>query len=324
MKYTVSRFHLCLLACLLLAVVGNAKAQMLPQVQNRAVDAMRNQIRQADQSASGVSPDDNHGGRNAPAPKMQGDDEFGEQIILARKAHVEPWTLGADVQFFHTNNVALTPDNTLSDTYWRTGFYAQYANRIVGDWFMDASVSSHWFLHGKYDFFDFHLLRTELGVTRRLPWLNDTYAGLHYYWFHIADTEFQRSVFQNHMVNLNLQKTWKVSRGQQFILGMSADLSLAAQPTGPGRHEFTAYAGHTLRLTENWTVQTGLRGGYFYYPEVKRADWNLGLTAGVSYALTDWARLTLSIAGTMNRSNQPAFDYNNFATGAGMSFHVSF
>jgi hypothetical protein len=171
---------------------------------------------------------------------------------------------------------------------------------------------------------DFHLLRAELGVTRKLPWLNDAFASVHYYWFHISDTQFENSIFQNHMVNFNLQKIWKISRGQQFVLGASADLSLSAQPSGPGRHELSLYAGHSLRLTEKWTVQSGLRGGYFYYPEMGRRDSNLGLTLGLTYALRDWAKLTVSAAGTMNRSNMPAFDYNNFATGVGVSFQVSF
>lgn len=299
-----------------------ALPQEASRTQSRAVDSMRSQANLADHTKSKkASTIDSY---DKPAPKMKGDDEFGEQMILARRAHVEPWTLGMDAQFFYTNNVALTPTQPLDETYLRTGFYAQYANRIVGDWFMDASVSSYWFLHSRYDFFDFHLLRSEIGVTRKLPWLNDAFASVHYYWFHIADTEFQHSIFQNHMVNLNVQKIWKISRGQQFTLGLSADLSLAAQPSGPGRHELSLYAGHSLRLTEKWTIQSGLRAGYFHYPEMGRSDTNLGLTIGLSYALRDWAKLTFSAAGTINRSNQSTFDYHNFATGLGVSFQVSF
>lgn len=308
-------------AVLLLVFAWAAQGQDVQQIQNRTVDAVRAQIPGKKGADDPVAKDDE---ATTPAPKMKGDDEFGEQMILARRAHVEPWTIGMDTQFFYTDNVALVPHGRLSDTYIRTGLYAQYANRIVGDWFMDAAVSSSFFLHDKYDFFDFHLLRAEAGVTRRLPWLNDAFASVHYYWMHIADPEFSRTIFQTQMLNVNLQKMWKVSRGQQFTLGASADLNLLAMPSGPGRHEGSIYAGHSLRLTEKWTVQTGLRGAYFHYPEMNRSDWNLGLTLGLAYALTDWAKLTFSAAGTVNRSNQPAFSYSNIATGLGVSFQMSF
>ena len=180
MKTTVQGLLTILMASHVLAGSGAEHAQ---QVQNRTVDAVRAQI---PRETPGNSTHDGEaekkaGEMNQPAPKMKGDDEFGEQMILARRAHVEPWTLGMDAQFFYTDNVALTPTNELDDTYLRTGFFAQYTNRIVNDWFMDASVSSFWFLHGKYDFFDFNLLRAEVGVTRRLPWLDDAFASVHYY-----------------------------------------------------------------------------------------------------------------------------------------------
>ncbi|HBJ85309.1 MAG TPA: hypothetical protein DDZ88_15820 [Verrucomicrobiales bacterium] len=306
--------------CLIVAMVSGM-AQSVDQLQNRAVDSARAQI---PREARGSTPEAVENREAQSAPKMQGDDEFGEQMILARRAHAEPWTIGIDTQFFYTDNVALTPRGALDDTYRRTGLYAQYANRIVGNWFMDASVSSFFFLHDKYDFFDFHLLRAEVGVTRRLPWLNDAFASVHYYWFHVADPELSRTIFQSQMLNLNLQKMWKVSRGQQFTLGASADLNLAAMPAGPERNEYSLYSGHSLRLTEKWTMQAGLRGSYFHYPVVGRSDWNTGLTLGLSYAVTDWAKLTFSAAGAVNRSNQPAFSYNNIVTGLGLSFQVSF
>lgn len=296
--------------------------QSADQAQNRSADLARNQFLR--KPATGAASPGGAADQDQAAPKMRADEEFGEQVVLTRRAHVEPWTLGVDTQLFYTDNVALTPRQTLEDTYLRTGFYAQYANRIVKDWFMDASVSSFFFLHDRYDFFDFHLLRAEAGVTRRLPWLNDANASMHYYWFHVADAELSNSIFESHMLSFNLQKMWRVSRGQQFTLGASMDLNLAAQPTGPGRHEFSLYAGHSLRLTEKWTVQAGLRGSYFEYHSLGRADWNAAMTVGVSYAVTSWAKLMFSASGAINRSNQPAFSYDNFVTGVGINLQVSF
>ena len=255
---------------------------------------------------------------------MKGDDEFGEQLILARRAEVEPWSFTLDAQYFYTDNVALVPEGALDDFYLRTGVFAQYANRIAGDWFMDAGLSNYFHVHDEHRFFDFYLLRPEVGVTRRLPLLADTFAALHYSWFRISDPDFESSIFQDHTINVNLQKIWKISRGQQLLAGAAADFSLAPEPAAPGRHEFSAFAGYRLRLTEAFSVQAGYRGAYYDYPEVDRQDWNHSFTAGVSYEITDWARAVLSATGSLNRSSVSAFDYENLISGVGLSFHIEF
>lgn len=258
------------------------------------------------------------------APKMKGDDEFGEQLILARRAQVEPWSVSLDAQYFFTDNVALVPEGEVEDFYLRAGFSAQYANRVAGDWFMDAGVSSHHYLHNEHDFFDFHLMRGETGITRRLAFLGDAFASVHYAWFRISDPDLSDAVFQDHIVNLNLQKVWKRSRGQQFVFGISADFSLAPEPAEPGRHEYGAYASYKLRLTERISVQAGYRGAYYDYTEIGRQDWNHSVTLGGSYDLTDRFRVMLSASGSLNRSSASFFDYDNIVSGAGVSFHLEF
>ena len=258
------------------------------------------------------------------APKMKGDEEFGEQLILARRAQVEPWSISLDAQYFFTDNVALVPEGEIEDFYLRAGFSAQYANRVVGDWFVDAGLSSHHYLHDQHDFFDFHLLRAEAGVTSRLAFLADVFASAHYAWFRISDPDLSEGVFQDHIISVNVQKVWKRSRGQQIVFGLGADFSLAPEPAEPGRHEYSAYASYKLRLTERISVQAGYRGAFYDYTAIGRQDWNHSTSLGCSYDLNGRFRVSVSGSASFNRSSASFFDYDNIVSGAGVSFHLEF
>lgn len=307
---------------LLICCLGHAgiQAQTQRPLETRRADAARSQIVGAQPSGSAPADPD----IGAPAPKMKGDAEFGEQLIVARRAQAEPWSFALDAQYFYTDNVALVPEGEVDDFFLRTGIYAQYANRIVGDWFVDAALSNYVFLHDEHDFFDFHLLRAEAGVTRRLPKLADAFASVHYSWYRISDSDFGDSAFQDHTINAYLQKIWKVSRGQQIIAGTGADFSLAPEPSEPGRNEGSAFVGYKLRLTESFSVQAGYRGAYYQYPDIDRHDWNHSVTVGCTYEITDWARAMITATGSLNRSDNPFFDYNNVVSGVGISLHIEF
>jgi hypothetical protein len=203
----------------------------------------------APESFSGTQPQAAEG---APltAPKLKGDDEFGDQVILARRANWEPWAVSLDNQYYYTDNIALVPEGELGDWYLRTGVAIQYSNRIGGDWFLDAVLTNHFYLHDAYDVFDFHLLRAGVGGYAAPPWLQDTFLSARYSWYRISESDLTSEAFQDHVATLGAQKIWKISRGQQIFGGFSADFSLAPDPELPGRDEYSAFVGYKLRLTE--------------------------------------------------------------------------
>ncbi|MCX6854504.1 MAG: hypothetical protein NTV80_06320, partial [Verrucomicrobia bacterium] len=86
---------------------------------------------------------------NAPeeAPKMGGDEEYGEQLILLRRASWAPWSLETDVEALWTDNVALAAKNMQSDTYLRTGLRAGYSNRVAGNIFFTGGLDYHTVRH---------------------------------------------------------------------------------------------------------------------------------------------------------------------------------
>jgi hypothetical protein len=264
------------------------------------------------------------GGRDMQAPRMAWDDEYGEQVILARRAEWEPWSFTIGSECFYTDNVALASEQPLNDWYLRNGLTVQYTNRIAGDWFLTGAADSQYYLHDLYSELDFNFLRTDMGFMVRLPWFAETFVTAQHVWYRVSEQDLQSLAFQNHGVSLNAQKLWKISRGQQVFAGSGAEYSLYADPDPAQRHEYSGFIGYRLRLTEKMTLNASYRLGWYDYPQLDRGDWNHVSLVGAGYDITSWARLSVSLSNTWNRSSISFFDYNNLLTGISVTLHVQF
>lgn len=260
----------------------------------------------------------------SPTLKLPGDAEYGEQRVLARRANFEPWSIATDAEYFFTDNVALASAGELEDFYLRTGAQIRYSNRISGDWFLNASLDSHAYLHREFDVLDFLLLKPELAVMRRLPWLADTFASFGYVGYWITGDDLTTETFHNHAVALSAQKIWKPSRGQQFVAGVSLEYGLAADPEPPQRHEYGGYLAYRFQLTEHLSASASYRASWYQYPHTDRQDWNHVVVIGAAYDLTDWARVSLSASSAWNRSSASFFDYDNLVSGVSLALHLEF
>jgi hypothetical protein len=301
-----------------MALAGTALAQTSSTIidQARATGSTPSLLGQPAASGDAAS--------STAAPKLSGDDEFGEQIVLARRANWDPWTIAFDTEFYFTDNVALASTGSLSDTYLRTGAQLRYTNRISGDWFLNAGVDDHVLLHGKYDTLDFMLLKADAGLMYRAPWLADTFFTFGYLGYWVTEPDFQTGAFQNHSLTLGAQRVIKIARAMQLVLGTAADYSAAALPAEPQRHDYSAYMAYRLRVSEKVHTTAMLRTGYFDYPFNDRQDWNFVLALGASYDLTPWLRLQLSASGTLNRSSIHFYHYESFSAGGSVVVHLEF
>lgn len=270
--------------------------------------------------------DDDEPEATAPpaAPQMAGDEEYGEQRILLRRASWAPWSLEADIETLWTDNVALSSRNMEEDTYLRTGFRAGYSNRIVGNLFLNASLDYHTVRHSEFTDLDFDLLRGDLGLMYMLPKLKDTFLNVRYSYYRLMDRELGDKLYDDHVASIGLQKVWKISRGQQIFAGLYADWSTAPEPWAAGRHEYSLFTGWKLRVTDALTVQLSYRGARYNYRTGERQDWNHVMLASASYAITDWLRAGVTGSYTVNRSTGDAFNYKNFIVGAGITAHFEF
>lgn len=317
--------HLChychLLGCLLLLA-----APALAQTAGVQADVARQQTVAQGAWGSLLNKDDDESeaGTPAAAPKMAGDEEYGEQRVLLRRASWAPWSFESDVEALWTDNAALSRDNAESDSYLRTGFRTGYSNRVVGNLFFNAGVDYHTVRHSEFSELDFDLLRGDLGLMYMLPKLRDAFLVTRYSYYRLTEVGLGTQLYEDHIASLGLQKVWKISRGQQIFAGAYADWSTAPEPWEAGRHEYSLFTGWKLRLTEALTVQLSYRGARYLYRTGERQDWNHVMLAGATYAFTDWLRAGVTCSYTVNRSSGAAFNFQNFIAGAGLTAHWEF
>ena len=249
--------------------------------------------------------------------------EFGEQAILLRRAQVEPWSASLGTLLNYTNNAGLTPVGQQRDWYLRAGLGVAYTNRVKGALFVDVALTHDLFRYAKFDALDFDHTRIEAGLLFQWPGLDGAFFATRYAYERIAEP-FGGSLFDSHRVILQLQKVWKISRGQKVFAGVSADVALSADPSAAQRDEYSSIVGYTARLTQRCSAQASYRLGWYRYDEGGRADWNQIAAAGLTLDATDWARLSITTSLSRNTSNRHFAEYDNFVAGLGLNLHLSF
>lgn len=250
--------------------------------------------------------------------------EFGEQHIVQRRAHPEPWSASTSADLFYTDNVALTSISRQDDWYLRYGATVGYTNRVRGPFFVDLSLQQYFFRYQKFDSLDFDLTRFEASMLMETPWQTDGFFFVRYRLERLNETGWGSALFTQHFAEVGLQKVWKIRRGQQLFAGLAADLALDTDPRAGARNEYSLSIGHSLRLTERISAGLSYRGSFYDYLHHGREDWNHILSAGLTYAFTDWLRLGLNYSLTKNYSNAAFADYYNSLPGIGAVLHLSF
>lgn len=312
--------RICCVCWLALLFADNLNAQSAP-----AADVARQQTLAQGGWGSNVKKDDESTeGSVLAAPKMTGDEEYGEQRVLLRRASWAPWSFEVDTAAFYTDNAALSSQLPQSDSYLRSGLRGGYSNRVVGNLFFNAGLDYHTLRHDQFRVFDFDLVRMDLGFMYMLPKLRDTFIVTRYSYYRLMGVELGAPLYQDHIASLGVQKLWKISRGQQIFAGLYGDWSTAPQPWAAGRHEYSFFTGWKLRLTEALNVQLSYRGAYYQYRTGQRNDWNQVTVAAANYDVKDWLRLSLTGSYSVNHSSGRAFDYQNLITGAGVTLHWEF
>ncbi len=66
------------------------------------------------------------------------------------------------------------------------------------------------------------------------------------------------------------------------------------------------------------------RVGYYIYPEGDRRDVNQTYSFSLRYQATDWLSAFGSAFWSVNRSNQPVFDYDSGTVGGGLGLSLRF
>lgn len=253
-----------------------------------------------------------------------GGEEFGDQQIVARRAHVEPWSVSTGADVFYTSNAALASTHAQSDWYLRTGLAVAYTNRVRGPFFVDFSLEQYFFRYNRFDLLDFDTTHFEAAVLWQTPGRTDAFVFLRYRLERLTEGGFGSTLLTNHVGEIGVQKVWKISRGQQISAALTADLALDTDPGSGARDEYALSLGYSLRLTERLSAALAYRGAFYAYREGSRKDGNHILSAGLTYEVADWLRLGLSFAYTRDTSSVAFGDYESVVPGGSLGLHLSF
>ncbi len=257
-------------------------------------------------------------------PKMAGDDEYGEQVILARKSNWEPWAFGTRFGASYTDNVALSSAARFDDWYFEGALYGKYTPKIKGNLFGDISIQQSFYRYDEFSVLDFDLFETDIGLLYAAQNFYDIMFFANYGYYRIMESGFGDSIFQNHSGVVGAQKIFRISRGHQAYAGLGADLSMDGSPDIARRHEYFWNLGYTIKWTDRITTGIGYRGAYYDYTDFDRHDWNNSFAISGAVEITDWASITTTVNFTTNDSNIDLFDYDNWIVGAYVGLEARF
>ncbi|MCX6856300.1 MAG: hypothetical protein NTV80_15505 [Verrucomicrobia bacterium] len=258
-----------------------------------------------------------------PIASTEANNEFGDQVLIVRQAAWEPWRFEISTNGFYTDNAALAPTR-VSDFFMQSGAGLSYNNRIQGPWSFEASLRQDFIRYERYNSLDFDLTKFRTGLGYKADWLGGASFLLRYQFDHLSEPGFGSRLLDSHSVSLSLIKSWKVAKGQRLFMGLSTEPNLAATPDLALRHQHAAFAGWSMRLTQNLSARVTGRAGYNVSPNLDRNDWHYVAAVGASYALSEWASIGLTTSITYNRSNQDAYNYRNVLSGAYLGLELNY
>jgi hypothetical protein len=253
------------------------------------------------------------------------DVDLGEQQILKRTQRYQPFTVTASSPVYYTSNVALTNSNEKGDVVEAPSVGVFYQPRISGNLYGLADVREQLFVYDKYSSFDFGSMDVEAGLSYIVPQVNNLILRAEYDFNRLTllDSDFDE-FFENHSIVLNAEVPLPIDRAQQVLLGVNANISLAADHQTPRRNDYEEYATYALRLTRALTVAASGRVGFHAYHAGGRLDTSALFSVNASYQLTPWWALSAISSVANNDSNRKQFSYEVGNVGGAVSLGFRF
>ena len=273
---------------------------------------------------SSGEPDEAGNLEDAAAPATSGDGDLGVQSLLRVPVRPQPWSVFADGGGVFTTNVALTPRNQQSDTFFVGEGGVGFAQKLTPVLDFSASVRQQYFAYDRFDQLDFGSLSLGVGLAYTAHQFDDIILGAQLGFTRLTRRGvFDNEFFRDGSLDLSAQKLFTFGRAQLVSVGGDIGLNVSV-PHAAEREEFGLSAGYVLQITRNLSVQTGGRAAYYLYAASGRSDFNASGSAGATYSFAPWCSVGASVSGTVDRSSREVFNYEVFNTGASVFFRLKF
>ena len=252
------------------------------------------------------------------------DADLGEQEILKRAEHYDPFVFSAATPFYYTSNVALTNRGEKDDVVFAPGISIMYQPRITKTLYGEFGVSQQFFVYDRFPDLNFGSFDLVVGVDYYMPRCHNIVLRARYDFNRLNDLDGYDNFFSNHSIYLNAEMPIPIGRAQQVSLGVDTNLSLHADPSIPGRHEFGFYAGYVVNLSRSFSLAAAGRFVVRDYYDADRTDVSEVFSLTAIYRINDWLSASALSSFAWNQSDVGVFAYQVSNVGAGVAVNVRF
>lgn len=252
------------------------------------------------------------------------DSDLGEQAILKRVEKYEPFTLETGVPIYYTSNVALVDRGRVSDVIIAPVIGVTYAPKLHKTLYGEFTLRQQFFYYQDLSSFNFASFDALAGLVYYLPKLHNLTLRANLDYNRLTGTDNFDDFFSNVALGLSAEVPIPIGRAQQISLGADANISLYATPDPPQRNDFGVYAGYSVNVSRNFSLNAAGRLVVRPYDTGGRTDVSEILALSANYRIRDWLTLSAISTYVANQSNRSVFDYEVFNIGGGVTLSWKF
>jgi hypothetical protein len=301
----------------LVAPVSFLEAQQV-QVQDRA------QLLRSPATSPTDPYSEENGVDNGRAVETANDADVGEQEILKRIEHYQPFSASFAVPFYYTSNVALTRNGAQSDVLMAPAVAVTYAPRFTSTLFGSFTLSRQEFYYDKFSGLNFGSFDFRAGLTYIMPKAHNLVLRAEYDYNRLTYSNSFNGFFDNHSIFLSAEVPFRFGRAQQISIGADTNVSLGSSPSAPQRDEFDFYVGYAASLTRSLTVSAVGRVFVRDYREISRSDVSEVLALTLNYRINKYFSAGVASTLAWSQSSASVFDYEVANLGGAVSFTFQF
>jgi hypothetical protein len=251
------------------------------------------------------------------------DADLGEQAILKRQEQYQPFTFSASLPYYWTSNVALVPTGEVSDGVLAPSFVFAYQPKLTKTLYGEFIAAQQLFYYDRLGAFNFTSFDAIAGIVYYLPNYHNLTLRLRYDYNRLTTDEWDE-FFANHSIVVSADMPFHFGRAMQLNLGALANISVAADPSGPQRSDFEAYAGYHVQFSRSFSMDAVGRILFKEYYEGDRRDVSELLALTADYRVREWLTLSAVTTAAWNQSNHSVFDYSVVNLGGSVALTLKF
>jgi hypothetical protein len=309
----------CCASALVLVSLGTI-AQVVAQESNPAIEQSRLFPRTVPPTAGSVTAD----GIALPAGEStsSGDGSFGAQEMLKTQEAIPTIFVSGGASLFYTSNVALTHEVEHSDAFFVGEGNINWIPRINPQLQFQLGAGASIFRYFDTSALDFESIGAGTGLT----WTPPNVWGLaltgRYDFSELLD-KHSNEILQDHEFSAALQKIFVFGRSHALTAAILGSVGIS-DPFAEQRDQVGFALGYHLQLTRQLGADFGYRHSWYFYNASDRHDLNQVVSLGLRYYFNQWIAVNALASFANNYSNEPAFKYNVFSGGGGLSLTIHF